>query len=88
VVEGLHPGIHPLAPMLPGACECFAIQLLGVDAQDLAAQPLDRLHLDPLGPAQPAGRLHRPHVPLERLALGELLQLLHALLARPGLEGG
>jgi hypothetical protein len=47
VVEGLHPLIDPLAPVLPGASECFAIQFVGVQVEDLAAQPLDRLDLDP-----------------------------------------
>ena len=48
---------------LPRCCqapvECFAVQLAGVGAQDLAAQPLDRLDLDP--PARrPAGRPPAP----------------------------
>jgi hypothetical protein len=87
VVERLHPRIHPLAPMLPSRGKCFAVQLVGVQAQDLAAQPLDRLDLDPPGAAQPAGRLHRAHVTLERLRPGQLLQVLNAPLGRAGLEG-
>jgi hypothetical protein len=67
VVKGLHALIDPLAPMLPGTGECFAIQLARIGAEDLAAQPLDRLDLDPLRAAQPAGRLDRAHVTLERL---------------------
>jgi hypothetical protein len=86
VVKGLHPRIHPLAAMLPCAGECFAVQLVGVGAQHLAAQPLDRLHPDPPGAAQPAGGLHRAHVTLERLRPGQFLQVLNALLGRPGLE--
>jgi hypothetical protein len=86
VVERLHPLIHPLAPMLPGASECFAVQLARIDLEDLAAQPFDRLHLDPLGAAQPAGRLDRPDVALEGLGAGQRLQVLHALSGRPGLE--
>ena len=70
VVKRLHPLIDPLAPMLPRLAECFAVQLVGIVAQDLAAEPLDRLHLDPPGAAQPAGRLDRPHVALERLGPG------------------
>jgi hypothetical protein len=87
VVEGLHPRIHPLAPMLPGTHECFAIQLVGVQVQDLAAETLDRLHLDPLGPAEPAGRLDRAQVALERLGGGQVLQLLNTLLVGAGSQG-
>jgi hypothetical protein len=72
--------------VLPGASEGFAVQLARIDVEDLAAEPLDRLDLDPFGAAQPAGRLDRPDVPLERLAPGELLQVLSALFGRTGLE--
>jgi len=88
VVEGLHPRIDPLALVLPGAGEGFAVQLARVSAQDLATEPLDRLDLDPPGAAQLAGRLYRPHIPLERLGPGQRLQLRHALLGGPGLERG
>jgi hypothetical protein len=88
VVERLHPRIHPLAAVLPRLLEPLPVQLPRIGAQHLAAQPLDRLHLDPLGPAQPTGRLNRAHVPLERLAPGELLQLGRPLVGRPRLEGG
>jgi hypothetical protein len=87
VVEGLHPGIHPLAAMLPGASEGVAVQLARVGAEDLAAEALDRLDLDPLSATQPAGRLHRAHVALERLGPGQLLQLLHPLLGGASLQG-
>jgi hypothetical protein len=73
--------------MLPGPRECFAVQLAGIGAQDLAAQPLDRLDLNPPGAAQPAGRLHRPDIPLERLRPGQRLQLGDFLFSGPGLEG-
>jgi hypothetical protein len=86
VVEGLHPFVDPLAPMPPGAGECFAVQLARIDLEDLAAEPFDRLGLDPLGAAQPAGRLDRPHVALERLGSGQCLQIRDALLSGPGLE--
>ena len=86
VVEGLHPLVDPLAPMLPGGGEGFAVQLARVGAQDLAAEPLDRLDLDPLSAAQPTRCLDRAHVPLERLGPGQLLQLLNALLGGAGLE--
>jgi hypothetical protein len=58
-----------------------------VDAEDLAAQPLHRLHLDPSGAAQPAGRLHRAHVTLERLRSAQLLKVLDAAFGCAGLEG-
>jgi hypothetical protein len=86
VVEGLHPLIDPLASVLPGASECFAVQLAGIGAEDLAAEPLDRLDLDPLGTPQPAGGLDRAHVALERLRAREVLQLTHALLGGPSRE--
>jgi hypothetical protein len=57
VVEGLHPLIDPLTPVLPSVSECFAVQLPRVGAQHLAAQPLNRLDLDPLDAAELAGRL-------------------------------
>jgi hypothetical protein len=87
VVEGLHPLIDPLPPMLPGRLEGFAVQVTRGDLEDLAAQPLDRLDLDPPGAAQPAGCLDRADVALERLAPGELLQVLDAVVGGPGLEG-
>jgi hypothetical protein len=58
-----------------------------VGAEHLAAEALDRLDLDPLGATQPAGRLHRAHIPLERLGGGQRLQVVHALLGAAGLEG-
>ena len=64
VVERLHPLVDPLAPMLPRLVEPLPVQLARVGAQDLAAEPLDRLDLDPLGAAQPARRLHRRTSPL------------------------
>jgi hypothetical protein len=73
--------------MLPGRAECFAIQRARVGIEHLAAQPLDRLDLDPPGAAQPAGRLHRAHVALERLRPPKVLQVLNALLDGPLLEG-
>jgi hypothetical protein len=60
--------------------------VMGVGAEHLAAEPLDRLDLDPLGAAQPAGRLHRAHVALECLRPRERLQVRHALLGGPLLE--
>ena len=78
MVEGLYSLVDPLAPMLPSAGEGFAVQLARVGAQDLAAEPLDRLDLDPLSAAQPTRCLDRAHVPLERLGPGQLLQLLAA----------
>ena len=75
---------------LPRCCQAplerLAIQLARVGAEDLAAEPLDRLDLDPLGAAQPAGRLDRAHVTLERLGAGQFLQLLDALVVGAGLE--
>jgi hypothetical protein len=68
-------------------CRTLPVQLTRVGGEDLAAQPLHRLDLDPPGAAQPAGRLHRAHVTLECLRLGELLQLRHALLGGPLPEG-
>jgi hypothetical protein len=59
----------------------------GVDPEQLAAEALDGLHLDPLGAAEPAGRLDRAHVTLERLGAGQLLQILNAALDRLGLGG-
>jgi hypothetical protein len=87
VVERLHPLVDPLAAMLPRLVESLPVQLVGVGAEDLAAQPFDGLDLDPPRAAQPAGRLHRAHVALERLGLGELLQVLNATFGRLGLEG-
>jgi hypothetical protein len=86
VVERLHPLVDPLAPVLPGPLEPLAVQLMGVGPEYLAAQPLDRLDLHPLRATQPARRLHRAHVTLERLGPGELLRLRHPLLGGPGLE--
>ena len=83
VVEGLHPRIDPLAPMLPRLLEPLPIQLTRVDAEDLAAQPVDRLDLDSPRAAQPAGGLDRAHIPLERLGPGELLQVLDTVLGGP-----
>jgi hypothetical protein len=60
---------------------------VGVDPEQLAAEALDGLHLDPLGAAEPAGRLDRAHVTLERLGAGQLLQILNAALDRLGLGG-
>jgi hypothetical protein len=87
VVEGLHPLVDPLALVLPRAVEALAEQLAGVPAQDLATEPLDRLHLDPPRAAGPAGGLNGAHVALERLGPRELLQVLHTALGRPGFEG-
>ena len=86
MVEGLYPLIDPLAPMLPRLAECFAVQLARIAAEDLAADPLDCLDLDPPGGAELAGRLDRPHVALERLGPGQRLQVLDALLFGAGLE--
>ncbi len=87
VVQGGHALVHPLAAVPPRLIERRAVQLVGVDAEHLAADPLDRLDLDPLGAAERAGRLHRPNVIGERLGAGELLQLDNAPLASAGLEG-
>jgi hypothetical protein len=87
VVEGLHALVDPLAAVLPGPLESLAVQRARVEVEDLAAQPLDRLDLHPPGAAQPAGRLHRAHVALERLGPGEMLQVINALLGGPVLEG-
>jgi hypothetical protein len=38
MIERLHPLVDPLAPMLPGGSEGFAVQLARVGAQDLAAE--------------------------------------------------
>jgi hypothetical protein len=73
VVEGLDSLVDPLAPMLPGGPECFAVQLARVGAQDLAAEPLDRLDLDPPRAPQPTRCLDRPHIRLERLRAGQFL---------------
>jgi hypothetical protein len=86
VVERLHPLVDPLAAVLPRPLEPLPVQLAGVEAEDLAAQPLDRLDLDPPGPAELAGRLDRAHVPLERLGPRERLQVGGAPLGGPGLE--
>jgi hypothetical protein len=51
VVEGLHPLIDPLTPVLPRLVEPLPVQFVGVTGEDLAAQPLDRLDLDPPGGA-------------------------------------
>jgi hypothetical protein len=87
VVEGLHPLVDPLASMLPGPLEPLPIQCAGVGAEHLAAQPFDRLDLDPPDAAEPAGGLHRPHITLERLGPGQCLQVLDVALGRFGLEG-
>jgi hypothetical protein len=47
VVEHRHPAIHPLAAILPGPVEALPVQLMRVDAEDLAAQPLHGLNLHP-----------------------------------------
>jgi len=86
VVEGLHPLVDPLALVLPRLAECFAVQLARIAAEDLAAESLDRLHLDAPRAAQPAGRPDRAHVALERLGPSQLLQLAHPLLGGAGLE--
>jgi hypothetical protein len=86
VVERLHALVDPLAAVLPRLVEPVSVQLARVGAEDLAAQPLDRLHLDPPGAAGPAGRLHRTHVALERLRPGQVLQVLDALLGGAGLQ--
>jgi hypothetical protein len=87
VVEGLHPRVDSLAAVLPGLVEPLPIQRAWAGAQHLAAQPLDGLDLDPLGAAQPAGRLDRPHIALERVRPGQRLQVLDALFGGPSLEG-
>jgi hypothetical protein len=87
VVEGLHPLVDPLALVLPRLVEPLAVQLARIEAEDLATEPLDRLHLDPPGPACPAGGLDSAHVALERLGPRELLQVLHTARGRPGFEG-
>jgi SagB-type dehydrogenase family enzyme len=87
VVEGLHPLVDPLAAVLPGPLERLAIQLPRVGAEDLAAEPLDRLDLHPPGAAELACCLDRADVALERLRLGELLQVLDAVLGGAGREG-
>jgi hypothetical protein len=87
VVEGLHPLVDPLAAVLPRPLKGLAVQLARVGAEDLVAQALDRLDLHPPGAAQPAGRLDRAHVALERLRPRERLQILHALLNGSGPEG-
>jgi hypothetical protein len=51
VIEGLHSLIDPLAPVLPRPLEPVPIQLAGVSPEHLAAEPLDRLYLHPLGAA-------------------------------------
>src|SRR5919112_2389900 len=86
MVKGLHPLVDPLAAVLPGPLEPLPVQLPWVDAEDLSAEPLDGLYLDPLGAAQPTGRLDRTHIRLERLGPGQRLQVLDALLGGPGLE--
>ncbi len=88
VVQGGHPRIHPLAPVGPCPVERRAVQLVGVQAEDLAADPLDGLDLDPLGGAERARRLDRADVVGECLGAGELLQLPSTLLGGTGLEGG
>jgi hypothetical protein len=87
VVEGLHPLVDPLAPMLPRLVEPVPVQLAWIGAQDLAAEPLDRLDLDPLGGVESAGRLHGAHVRLQRLGSRQRLQVVGALLGGSGLEG-
>jgi hypothetical protein len=83
VVERLHPLVDPLAPVLPGLVEPLPVQRARIGPEDLAAQPLHRLDLDPPGAAELARALHRAHVALERLGPGELLQIRDALLAGP-----
>jgi hypothetical protein len=73
--------------VLPCRLEAVAVQRPRVDLEDQPGQPLDRLDLDPLGAAHPAGRLDGPHVAAERLGGGEHLQFLDALRRRPCLEG-
>jgi hypothetical protein len=87
VVKRLHALVDPLAAMLPRSVEPLPVQLVGIDIEDLAAQPLHRLDLHPPAPAGPAGCLDGAHVILERLRRGELLHVLDAALDRPGLEG-
>ena len=87
MVEGLHALVNPLPAVLPGLVEPLPMQLMRIDLEDLAAEPLDRLDLDPPGSVGPAGRLHRPKVTLERLRPSELLQVLDALLGGAGLQG-
>src|SRR5512132_3281459 len=47
VVERLHALVDPLATVLPGLVEPLPVQLARIGVQDLAAEPLDRLGLDP-----------------------------------------
>jgi hypothetical protein len=86
VVEGLHPLVDPLPLVLPRPVERLPVQLARVEAEDLATEPLDRLHLDPLGAASPAGGLDDAYVALELLGRRERLQALDALLGGPLLE--
>ena len=87
MVVGLDSLVDPFAPMLPGPLQLLPIQLTRVDAEDLAAQPLDRLDLDPPGAAQPTGRLDRPHITLERLGPGQFLQAFNTLLVGACFQG-
>jgi hypothetical protein len=87
VVEGLDSLIDALAPMLPRLVEPLPIQLARVDVQHLAAEPLDGLDLDSSRAPQPAGRLDRAHVPLERLGPGQLRQVRNTLLVGAGFQG-
>jgi hypothetical protein len=73
VVEGLHAVVEPLALVLPRLVEPLPVQLARVSAEDLAAEPLDRLDLHPPAAAGSAGRLDEAHVALERLGARELL---------------
>jgi hypothetical protein len=65
--------------VLPGRSECLPVQAAGVDLEQHAADPLCGLDLDPPGAAGPAGRLHRPHIPGQRLGTGQPGQLGDAL---------
>jgi len=87
VVEGLHPLVDPLTPVLPGPLEPLPVQLAWVGVQHLAAESLDCLDLDSSRASQPTRRLDRPHVALERLGPDKRLQLLDPLVGGAGLEG-
>jgi hypothetical protein len=54
----------------------------------LAAQPLDRLDLDPLGAAQPAGGPHRPHSAAPRWPVEALEHRPHLLGAGLAFQAG
>jgi hypothetical protein len=51
VIKGLHPLVDPLPLVLPRPLKPLSVRLTRIGTQDLAAQPLDRLHPDPFGPA-------------------------------------